>query len=149
MRLSWTRSLPFWECKNFLSCGIPRVLSLSVVQMRLLKQHLQQASIQLVWQHCDSYRVRCAGEFSFSRRGTEANRIGFLFSVRGELPANWASVARKGLIRKWHVLCSIFSHSFFLLSLSGVQRRQLASFIRNTGLVFIPSHSGSIAINKG
>lgn len=53
------------------------------------------------------------GEFL---RGAEANRIAFLFCSRGELPTNWASVARTGLIRKWHVLWPISSH-FFLPSL--------------------------------
>jgi hypothetical protein len=72
------------------------------------------------------------GEFL---RGAEANRIAFLFCERGELPANWASVVRKGLIRKWHGVWPIFSH-FFFPSFPGVQTRPLASFIRNIGLYF-------------
>jgi hypothetical protein len=60
--------------------------------------------------------VRCAGEFFFFLRGTEANRIGFLFSVRGELPQIgllWRAKALSGS-GMFFALFSLIPFSFFL-----------------------------------
>jgi hypothetical protein len=129
--------LSFSECNNFLSGGVPRVFSLSVVQMSLLKQHLKQAFAEFVWELWDSYRVLCGFSFFFFVEVPKPIELPFSSVKEESFPQIGRLWWGKGLSRSG-MFFALFSLISFSLLFVGVQTRPFGSFIRNTGLYFNP-----------